>query len=304
MYDYSAYPVAAADIPMLPIAPEGGTPAYPGDTNTPVTPIAPEGGMPAYPGPPGAGMPTIPMPDRPQMPDTILPPDTAHNLSEVRFLHAAVQSVPYLISIGTRVAARNLRFAESTDYLKVMDGFRTITVMSAASPRTILCRRNIPFRKGEKSTLAVINTATGIDLMVIPDSTCENHPRNQGCFRFVNLSYNCVPLDVILFDGRIVFSDVRFKEITTYRRARPGEYGFYIVPTPAPMLSAYTRSVDIETLEDMPLEVDDTYVPGYGNMAPLATFYETFEAGVSDTAYLAGLGTASYPYVVITLENK
>ena len=303
MYDYSAYPVAAADIPMLPIAPEGGTPAYPGDTNTPVTPIAPEGGMPAYPGPPGAGMPTIPMPDHLQVPDTILPPDATQNLSEVRFLHAAVQSVPYLISIGTRVAARNLRFAESTDYVKVTDGFRTITVMSAASPRMILCRRNIPFRKGEKATLAVINTTGGIDLMMIPDSTCENHPRSQGCFRFVNLSYNSVPLDVILFDGRVVFSDMRFKEVTTYRRARPGEYGFYIVPTPTPTISPYARNVDIETLEDMPLEVDDTYVPGYGNMSPFATFYETFEAGVSDTAYFAGLGTASYPYVVITLEN-
>ncbi len=233
-----------------------------------------------------------------------MPLDTTQSTSEVRFLHAAVQSVPYLISIGTRIATRSLRFAEASDYIKVADGFRTITIMSAASPRTILCRRNIPFRKGDKITLAIINTAGGIDLITVPDSTCENRPRSQGCFRFVNLSYNCVPLDVLLFDGRTVFSDVRFKEITTYRRTRPGEYGFYIVPTPTPTISAYARTVDIETLEDMPLEVDDTYMPGYGNLSPLATFYETFEAGISHTSYFLGLGTNSYPYTVVTLENK
>ena len=53
-------------------------------------------------------------------------------------------------------------------------------------------------------------------------------------------------VDVLLPDGRAAYSDVRFKEITSFKRIAPGAYEFLFAETnqlPAP---AYT---DIETLD-------------------------------------------------------
>lgn len=303
MYDYFAYPVAAMDTPSLPIAPEGGLPVDPGTgngngSNIPSTPIAPPGGLPVEPGPGPS------LPNRPGLPGIIIPIPPTTGYAEVRFLHAAINAVPVSISIGSRNLATNLRYAESTNYSRVADGFRTVTVMSARSPRSVLLRKNIPFRAGERMTLAIINTATGIDLLTVPDNMCASRPQGFACFRMVNLSFNSVPLDLILYDGRVVFADVRFKEITTYRRARPGEYGFYVAVTPATPYTMLSSNVDIETMEDLPQTVADNYIPGYGDLEPIVSFTESFRAGVNYTAYVIGVGgNVSYPTTVITLEN-
>lgn len=75
--------------------------------------------------------------------------------------------------------------------------------------------------------MAIIPSAGGIDLMQISDTPCNNRPYGYSCFRVANLAYYSNPLDVILYDGRVVYSDVRFKEVTSFKRIRPGEYDFY-----------------------------------------------------------------------------
>lgn len=103
---------------------------------------------------------------------------------------------------------------------------------------------------------------------------------------------------------RIVFSDVRFREATTFRRVRPGEYGFYLAATNASPYFPFAPDVDIETVEDLPIPVGDNYIPDYGDLMPLASFYEAFRQGILYTAYVLGLGTPDYPYFVTTLETR
>lgn len=301
----------AGQIPSLPIAPDGGMPIPPmPPMNIPTPPIAPEGSMPippiqnipSLPIAPGGGVPAAPgRPNIPSIPSVIVPvPNGACN---VRFLHAATNSVPYGISIGSRTITNALRYSEATPYASVMDGFRTVTVMSARSPRSILLRKNIAFRAGTALTLSIVNTRSGIDIIEVSDTLCSGISCNLACLRMVNASFNSTPMDLILYDGRVVFADIRYKEASSIRRVRPGEYGFYVTSTPY-SLDVLSENMDIETMEAMPISISENYIPGYGDLNPLVSFYETFRACTLYTTYVIGLGTSSYPFTVVILQTR
>jgi len=52
--------------------------------------------------------------------------------------------------------------------------------------------------------------------------------------------------DVLLADGRVIYTDVRFKETTSYKRIRPGTYEFFFAET---NLAPIPSHADIETLD-------------------------------------------------------
>ncbi len=202
------YQTAAAgeNTPSLPIAPAPGIPAYPGE-DTPSLPIAPAPGIPAYPGP-DAGRPC-----------------------QVRFLHAAFGYDPLRILVGSRVFSASLAYAGMTEYRLVKDGFRDVVITNAVGARPILLRRDIPFRAGDRITVAIIDTDEGLELIQIPDIPCQTQMGGCGSMRMVNLAFNSPPLDMRLYDGSIVFGDVRYREVTPFKPVRCGDYMFYLIPT-------------------------------------------------------------------------
>lgn len=162
---------------------------------------------------------------------------------KVRFLNAANGYRPFRISINGRMIFTRLGYASVTGYGQVADGFQTVTVSGANG--YVYLQKTVPFRAGDSVTLAIITTAGGIDLLPISDLPCTK-PYNMSCFRVCNLAYGSNPLDVILYDGRVVYTDVRYKEVTTFKRIRPGDYQFYVAET---SLSPMPHSMDIETLD-------------------------------------------------------
>ena len=61
----------------------------------------------------------------------------------------------------------------------------------------------------------------GLDLLQIADRCCP--PSNgSSSFRVGNLAYNSSPMDVIMSDGRVIYGDLRYKEVSAFRRILPG----------------------------------------------------------------------------------
>ena len=109
----------------------------------------------------------------------------------------------------------------------------------------VYIQKTIPFEAGGRFTIAVINRPGGLDLLRITDNCCFTSLQ-AAHFRVGNLARNSGALDVLLPDGRAVYSDVRFKEIASFKRIAPGAYEFLFAETnqlPAPAYS------DIETLD-------------------------------------------------------
>ena len=232
--------------PVLPLPDVGeGGPVYPGN-GIPVEPVIPlpnpgEGG-PVYPGnssewpcPGGICGGTVIFPGNIGVPRP--------GISRMRLLNAAYDYPPFRISVGNNRFVNRLNYAAVTGYGRFRAGYQTVTVSSLNG--YVYLQKSMPFPANGITTIAIINTAGGLDLLQITDS-CFPPSHGWSSFRVGNLAYNSGPLDVLLGDGRVIYSDLRYKEVAAFKRIMPGTYQFFYADTNlAPMPAA----MDIETLD-------------------------------------------------------
>ncbi|MBU5627392.1 DUF4397 domain-containing protein [Oscillibacter sp. MSJ-2] len=268
--------------PVIPLPPIVDQPPAANPDQTPVIPLPPIVGQPPAANPDQT--PVIPLPPIVGIPMPGVRPEYP-GYATVRFLNAVADGEPVRVAVGSRTVANNLAFGNLGNYFNVIDGFRTVTIYSVRSPRTVLYQSSVPMSAGEVITLAIVRSGGVLDLVRVSDKPCNNRPANRACIRAVNLVYNSPALDVVLADGRVVFTDVRYKEVTIWRQARPKEYDFYIAQTPYSLNRMYD---DIQTVEDLPLAMAGYYLPGYGSVDPLVSFYVNARAGAMDTIYILG----------------
>ena len=230
-----------SQIPAIPLPnPEEGGAVYPDsgdDAQIPVVPLPNPGeGGPVYPG-------NVIQPVQPIQPIQPIQPLPTVTYAAVRFLNAAYGYPAFRVFVGNRRAASLLNFASLSAYVRLAAGYQTVTV--TGTDGYVYIQKTIPFEAGGRFTVAVINRPGGLDLLRITDNCCFTSSR-EAHFRVGNLARNSGALDVLLPDGRAVYSDVRFKEITSFKRLAPGAYEFLFAETnqlPAPAYS------DIETLD-------------------------------------------------------
>ena len=281
--------------PVIPLPDEGaGLPiddAGNAAGGTPVIPLPDEGaGLPiddqgnAITG----GTPVIPLPDE----DDGLPIDDAGNAivgpvypswpgaARVRFLHAAYGYPALRVRVNHVQLASWLSYGSITTYSRVPAGYQTVTV--SGMDGYIYLQKTIPFQYGTAGTVAIINRAGGIDLLQIPDSCCSPS-RGYANFRVSNLVYNSAPLDVLLVDGRVIYSDVIFKETTSFKRIRPGEYQFFFAQTDLTSMPAW---MDIETL-------DSAFLGETPQAETVASVYLNVLRGTTYTVFLLRSGAGS-----------
>lgn len=232
----------------LPYPGEGG-PVYPGDDPAePVIPLPfPGEGGPVYPGDDPAAEPVIPLPS-PGEGGPVYPGNT-NRTSRVRFLNAAYSYPALRISVANSRFVNRLSYAAVTNYGRVPAGYQVVTVANPGG--RVYLRKSLPFQTNGLTTVAVIRTARGLDLLQIEDRCC---PPTSGCaaLRVGNLAYNSDPLDVIMSDGRVVFGDLRYKEVAPFRNITPGSYRFFYADTNiAPM----PPSMGIESLDPAWLDI-------------------------------------------------
>ena len=262
-----AYPgddIASEPIIPQPTLGEGG-PAYPGDgiASEPVIPLPTPGeGGPVYPGDDITSEPVIPLPTPgeggPVYPGPVSPPifprppinsgnwdcssgncnTSQAGTSRVRFLHAAYGYSAFRISVANLRFVNRLSYASVSDYGRIRAGYQTVTVTGTNG--RIYLQRTLPFQTNGLSIVAIIKTAGGLDLLQISDRCCP--PTNgYSSFRMGNLAYNSGPIDVLMSDGRVVYGDLRYKEIAPFKRIVPGTYQFFYADTGfSPMPTALT----------------------------------------------------------------
>ena len=216
-------------VPVIPLPNPGeGGPVDSGG-GVPVIPLPNPGeGGPVYPGGQGSGIPSIP----------VWPA-----AAQARFLNAAYGYPSFQILIDGVRAVRFLGSGSLSPYRRLRAGYHTVSV--AGLDGYIYLQKSIPFDTGSVSTLAVILRAGGLDLLQISDRCCPPTGRYSN-LRVSNLAYYSNPLDVLLADGRVIYTDVRFKETTSYKRIRPGTYEFFFAET---NLAPIPSHADIETLD-------------------------------------------------------
>lgn len=267
-----------AQTPAVPLpAPGAGGPSY-DPANIPVAPLPNPGeGGPVHSGSTLGGI----------LGGAVLHP-TRLWYAQVRFLNAARGYQPFRVRINAASAFRWLGFAGLTAYTGVPAGYQTVTV--SGPDGYIYLQKSLPFQLGSRSTVAIINTATGLDLLQIADGCCAP-TGGYAALRVSNLVLDSRPIDVLLGDGRVIYADVQYKETTAFKRLRPGAYQFLFAETDLTPMPAW---MDVETL--------DSAFLGAASPADnrLASLYLTANAGVSYTVFLLSSGAGGVQTLVAT----
>ena len=213
------------------------------------------------------------------------------NLSSVRFLNAAFGYRPFRILIrNTRVVAW-LNYASISGYSRIPAGYHTVTV--TGTDGYVYIQKTMLFQGGTPTTVAIINTPSGLDLLQITDNCC---PSTGGAsnFRVSNLALNSNPLDVLLGDGRVVYADVRYKDTTDFKRIAPGAYQFFFAET---NLTPMPTWMDIETL-------DSAWIGMYPVSNTVASLYLDVVANTTYTVFLLSSGTATNAIQTMVVQDS
>lgn len=264
-------------VPVIPLPNPGeGGPVDSGG-GVPVIPLPNPGeGGPVYPGGQGSGIPSIP----------VWPA-----AAQARFLNAAYGYPSFQILIDGVRAVRFLGSGSLSPYRRLRAGYHTVSV--AGLDGYIYLQKSIPFDAGSVSTLAVILRAGGLDLLQISDRCCPPTGRYSN-LRVSNLAYYSNPLDVLLADGRVIYTDVRFKETTSYKRIRPGTYEFFFAET---NLAPIPSHADIETL-------DSAFLGSTPPANVVASDYVAVSGRTNYTIFLLSTGNTSDAVQALTAADR
>ena len=244
----SAAEINEADIPITPLPNPGeGGPVDSGNSmdngaGVPVIPLP----NPGEGGPVDSGRPNFPPIFRPIFPGgtggsvTVIPGITfpcynctATSFGRVRILNASTGYQPFYVYIGNWMVASGLANGDITSYVQAASGTQTITVSGANG--YVYIQKPVQVRASSSMTIAIINTASGLDIMEISDISC-NAPSGTSCLRVSNLSLNLGPFDVSIGNQNssyMAFTNVRYREVTPYTSFYPGWYQLYIARTGA-----------------------------------------------------------------------
>ena len=282
------------DLPQtLPSYPDvdGSGPAVEGVPDTPQT-------LPSYPDVDGSAPPVYPQPIPPIVTQ---PGQPVMRCCRVRFFHAAVQAGSLNVDVGSQRVASNLAFGNFSTYYCFAEGFRTVSLINAGSGRTLLLRKTVPMSYGEQLTFVIVNNAStgALELVRVNDTACSGQMGGFGCLRMANFLLGDTALDLLTADGRVLFSDVRYKETTLSRRLRPGSYSFLVANTP---VRIEPRIQDVE-MDQGEWRISQRYLPGYGEMDLLLSFGMQARRGVLSTAYIIGQANTGEVQVVVS-ENR
>lgn len=167
----------------------------------------------------------------------------------IRFLNAVDSSDAYNFNVDGRDAASGVVYGGFTDYITVPSGIHKISAALAqsppAAPGTSL---NIPFESEEKSTLILVRTGEGLEILKVDEDGCNHLTNSTGCMKAANMSFGTKAYDIIRNDGETVFGDLRFMDVTPFKQAEAGGYDLYVVES-VPNKAAVSKPV-LEREED------------------------------------------------------
>lgn len=150
--------------------------------------------------------------------------------SYIRILHASPNAPAVDIYANGNLIAKNLGFKDFSQYLPVAAGNYKIKIYPTGRRDNPIIDTDVYIPKGTVFNIAAIGEYPKTSLYYIPEPTkAQNFGR--PCIRFINLSPSAPNVDVTLSDGRKIFGNIGYKDITDYICVPTGTYTFNIRPT-------------------------------------------------------------------------
>lgn len=146
----------------------------------------------------------------------------ADEYSLIRALHAVPDSDAVDIYINDSLFFKALRFTQFSPYVYVPEGKYELVVYPVDTTDNPILRENIEVVNGELATIAVSGNTDDLKLVYIPEDK-ERAQRGYSKIRVVHLSPNAPEVN-ILIDGKELFKDIEFRDVSDYIEILAGDY--------------------------------------------------------------------------------
>ena len=150
--------------------------------------------------------------------------------SYIRVLHASPNAPPVDVYANGNLIVQNLAYKQLSEYLPAIPGNYNIKIYPTGQTENPVVDTNVYVPPDAVLNIAAIGELPNISLYPIPEPN-EKHNFERPCIRFIHLSPNVPAVDITLSDGRKIFSNVGYKDITDYACIPSGTYTFQVRPT-------------------------------------------------------------------------
>lgn len=143
--------------------------------------------------------------------------------SYVRVLHASPNAPPVDIYVNNNPVIKDLRFKEFSDYISLMGGIYNIKVFPTGDKTKPVLNKNITVPPKSIITVAAAGKLENLELLPFIEHKMSIAP-NKAMIRFAHLSPDAPALDITLPDGKILFKNISFKNVSDYIPVDPKNY--------------------------------------------------------------------------------
>lgn len=155
--------------------------------------------------------------------DYIVKTDIVYKPSFLRVLHASPDAKAVDIYLNDILFYNYLEYKKFTPYMPLKADQYNIKVYPTGMKTDPIIDTDVDILVNQDYTIALTGLAKNIKPLVVQDTAMLLKP-NEGQLKFVHLSPNAPALDITLPDGKIIFKDIEYKEISNNKVVKIGNY--------------------------------------------------------------------------------
>lgn len=166
--------------------------------------------------------------------------------SRIRVFHASPNAPAVDVYANGNLIVRNLAYKKISQYIPVPYGNYNISVYPTGKTTNPVINTNVFVPANSIFNVAAIGILPNISLYPIQEPNVAQ-TSGKACVRFVHLSPNAPAVDIKLADGTTVFSDVSYKEVTSYVCVPAETYSFNVSPAGSTNVVLKVPNVQLKT---------------------------------------------------------
>ena len=165
--------------------------------------------------------------------------------SYFRVLHSSPKSPAVDVYINDILKFKNLTYGAFTDYIEVMTGDYNVKLYATGTKTSPVLNKNIFIPPEKIYTVAAIGLLPNIDVLLVLEPKVVN-PSDKVYIKFAHLSPNAGAVDIALPDGKILFRNIKYKQLTDYIEVSAGTYTLEVRPTGTTTIALYVPNIKLK----------------------------------------------------------
>jgi hypothetical protein len=136
------------------------------------------------------------------------------NLAMVRVFHVSPNAPAVDVYVNGQKVLQGLKYKQISKYLKVPTGQHRIDIYPSGQTTSPVLSEMVYILPSLRYTIAGVGNVNNLQLLPFFDNPYVSYGETK--VRFVNLSPNAPAVDIAVKDGNVLFTNVRYKEVSDY----------------------------------------------------------------------------------------